>query len=136
MLRKISLAGNTAVPAMLAVALGLSACANTGADYRPVVDMKGHTEQAYERDLSACQETARSARNNTNVAEDAGVGALGGGALGAVGGAIGGNPLLGAGVGVLAGAVGGGGYGELTTEHREERIVQNCLHARGYKVLG
>ena len=60
----------------------------------------------------------------------------GGGALGAVAGAIGGDPLLGAGVGVLAGLVGGGGYAEATTENHEERVVKNCMHARGYTILG
>lgn len=136
MLRKVSLARNTPVPAMLAVALCLSACAGSGADYRPVVDMSGHTQQAYDSDLAACQQTARGARNNTDVAEDAGIGAAGGGALGAVGGAIGGNPLLGAGVGALAGLVGTGGYEEATTENREQSIVKNCMRVRGYTILG
>jgi hypothetical protein len=136
MLRRISLARNAPVPAVLAVALGLSACADAGADYRPIVDMSGHTEQAYDRDLAACQHTAQAARNNTNIAEDAGVGALGGGAVGAVGGAIGGSPLLGAGVGALAGLVGTGGYEEVKTENREQRIVTNCMRTHGYKVLG
>jgi hypothetical protein len=126
----------TLAPTMLAVALCLSACADTGSSYQPVVDMSGHTQQAYHRDIAACQETARAARNNTNIAEDAGIGAAGGGALGAVGGAIGGSPLLGAGVGALAGLVGAGGYEEVTTEKREQRIVTNCMRARGYTVLG
>ena len=133
---QMSFARYTAAPATLALALCLSACAGGGADYRPVVDMTGHTYGAYSRDLAACQQTARGARNNTNVAEDAGIGALGGGALGAVGGAIGGSPLLGAGVGALVGAVGGGGYEEAKTENREEHIVQNCMRTHGYKVLG
>ena len=134
MLRKMSLARNTSAPVVLATALFLSACA--GADYRPVVEMSGHSEAAYDRDLAACQQTARTARNNTDIAEDAGLGAAGGGALGLVGGAIGGNPLLGLGVGALAGGVGVGGYEEAKTENREERIVKNCMSARGYRILG
>jgi hypothetical protein len=121
--------------AMLTIALRLPACAGGGADYRPVVEMSGHTQKAYDRDVAACQQTARAARNNTNVAEDAGMGAAGGGALGAVAGAFGGDPLLGAGVGALARLV-GGGYAEATTESREQRIVTNCLHARDYTILG
>ena len=121
---------------MLTIALGLSACAGGGADYRPVVDMSGHTQAAYDRDIVACQQTARAARNNTDIAEDAGMAAVGGGAVGAVAGAIGGAPLLGAGVGALAGVVGGGGYAEATTENREEHIVRNCMHVRGYSILG
>jgi outer membrane lipoprotein SlyB len=134
MLRKMPLARNASAPAVLATALFLSACA--GADYRPVVDMSGHSEAKYDRDLAACQQTARTARNNTDIAEDAGLGAAGGGALGLVGGAIGGNPLLGLGVGALAGGVGVGGYEESKTENREERIVKNCMSARGYRILG
>jgi|SRR5216683_1969337 len=136
MIRKISLAKKIPASAMLSIVLCLSACAGGGADFRPVVDMSGHSQEAYDRDLAACQQTARAARNNTDIAEDAGMAAVGGGAVGAVAGAIGGAPLLGAGVGLLAGAVGGGGYEEATTENREERIVKNCVHARGYTILG
>src|SRR5882757_9348099 len=107
--------------AILTIALCLSACAGGGADYRPVVEMNGHSQEAYDRDVAACQQTARAARDNTDIAEDAGLSAAGGGALGAVAGAIGGAPLLGAGVGALAGLAGGGGYAEATTENREER---------------
>jgi len=122
--------------AMFATALCVDACANAGADYRPVVDMHGNTEAAYDRDVAACQQTARAARNNTKEAEGAGIGAAAGGAGGAVLGAIGGNPLLGAGVGALAGLVGTGGYEEATTEKREETIVRNCMRDRGYSILG
>ena len=121
------------IPAILA-ALCLSSCA--GADYRPVVDMRGHNEAAYDRDLTACQETARGIRNNAAEAENAGIGAAAGGAGGALLGAIGGNPLLGAGVGALAGLAGTAGFEESQTETREERIVRNCMRARGYSVLG
>lgn len=136
MFHKILLARSTSALAMLAIAFCLSACAGGGADYRPIVDMSGHTQEAYYGDVAACQQTARGARNNTDIAEDAGVGAAGGGALGAVAGAIGGAPLLGAGVGALAGLAGAGGYEEATTENREERIVKNCMRARGYTILG
>ena len=116
------------------VAGGLAACA--GADYQPVVDMTGHTQAQYDRDLAQCQEKARSVRNNDDEAEDAGLGALGGAAGGAVLGAIGGNAGLGAGVGALAGLVGGGGYKEAQTENREQRIITNCMRARGFTILG
>jgi outer membrane lipoprotein SlyB len=120
--------------AMLATALCVGACA--GADYRPVVDMQGHTEVAYDRDVAECQQMARTARDNTSEAEGAGVGAAAGGAGGALLGAIGGDPLLGAGVGALAGLVGTGGYEEVKTENREETIVRNCMRSRGYSILG
>jgi uncharacterized protein YcfJ len=125
-----------AAAGMLVMAFCVGACADAGADYRPVVDLRGHTETAYDRDLAACQQTARSVRNDTKELEGAGIGAAAGGAGGAVLGAIGGNPLLGAGVGAVAGLVGTGGYEEATTEKREEKIVRNCMRDRGYSILG
>jgi len=126
--------GSTAVrTALLASVIGLGGCA--GADYRPVVDMTGHTQAQYDSTLANCQATARQARNNEDIAVDTGVGALGGAALGAVGGAIGGNPGLGAGVGALAGAVGVGAYKESETENREQTIVKNCMRNKGFTVL-
>jgi outer membrane lipoprotein SlyB len=136
MLRKMSLARNATAPAMLAIALCLGACADQGADYQPVVDMRGHTEAAYQRDVAVCRQAALSARNNAHEAEDAGIGAVAGGAGGALLGAVGGAPLLGAGIGALAGAVGTGGYEEVKTENREERIVRNCMRTHGYTILG
>src|SRR5216683_3621621 len=68
---KPTIAKQINVPTILAVALCLSACA--GADYKPVVDMRGHSEAAYDRDVALCQQTARGARDNTNIAEDAGL---------------------------------------------------------------
>src|SRR5262249_24439136 len=119
--------------AVIATAFCVSACA--GADYRPVVDMRGHSEAAYDRDVAACQQTARAARNNSAETEDAGIGAAAGCAGVAVLGAIGGDPLLGAGVGALAGLAGTAGYEEAKTETREERIVRNCMRVRGYSIL-
>jgi len=112
--------------------VGLGGCA--GADYRPVVDMTGHTQAQYDSDLASCQATARQARNNEDIAVDTGLGAVGGAALGAVGGAIGGNAGLGAGVGALAGAVGTGAYKEAETENREETIVKSCMRHKGFTV--
>jgi hypothetical protein len=119
---------------IVCVTVGLAACA--GADYRPVVDMTGHTEAQYNKSLAVCQYQARSVRNNGDEAEDAGIGAVGGAAGGALLGAIGGNAGLGAGVGALAGLVGAGGGKEVQTENREQRIVTNCMHAHGFTVLG
>jgi hypothetical protein len=122
------------MPLVFCVAAGLSACA--GADYRPVVDMTGHSEAQYDRDLAACQSRARSVRDNGAEAEDAALGAVGGAAGGAVLGAIGGNAGLGAGVGALAGLVGAGGYKEAQTENREEEIVKNCMRSHGFTIFG
>src|SRR5262249_15371396 len=124
----------SSMPVVVCLIAGLSGCA--GADFKPVVDMRGHTEARYRQDLAICQGEARRVRNNGDVATDAALGALGGAAVGAVGGAIGGNPGLGAGVGALAGLAGATAFKETETETREETIVTNCLRARGYNVLG
>lgn len=70
MLRKMSRARYALAPAMLAITLCLSACADIGADYRPVVDMRRHAEAAYDGDVAACQQTARAAPNTMDVAEE------------------------------------------------------------------
>lgn len=113
--------------------IGLSACA--GADYRPVVDMNGHTTAQYNHDLVLCQYQARSVRNNGNEAKDAAIGAVGGAAGGALLGAIGGSAGLGAGIGALAGLVGTAGYKEVQTENREENVVKGCMRAKGFTIF-
>jgi outer membrane lipoprotein SlyB len=118
---------------IVGVTIGLSACA--GADYRPVVDMTGHTQAQYNRDLALCQYQARSVRNNGNEVKDAAIGTVGGAAGGALLGAIGGNAGLGAGVGALVGLVGTAGYKEAQTENREENVVKRCMRARGFTIF-
>jgi hypothetical protein len=118
---------------IVGVTIGLSACA--GADYRPVVDMTGHTKAQYNHDLALCQYQARSVRNNGDEAKDAAIGAVGGAGGGALLGAIGGNAGLGAGVGALAGLVGTTGYKEAQTESREENVVKNCMRAKGFTIF-
>jgi outer membrane lipoprotein SlyB len=118
---------------IIGVTIGLSACA--GADYRPVVDMNGHTQTKYNHDLALCQYQARSVRNNGNEAKDAAIGAVGGAAGGALLGAIGGSAGLGAGVGALAGLVGTAGYKEVQTENREENVVKSCMRAKGFTIF-
>ena len=106
------------------------------APYRNLNGTRGFLNRAYDRDLAACQQVARAARNSNAETENAGIGAAAGGAGGALLGAIGGNALLGAGVGALAGLAGTAGYAETQTETREERIVRNCVRVRGYTILG
>jgi outer membrane lipoprotein SlyB len=118
---------------IVGVTISLSACA--GADYRPVVDMNGHTQTQYNHDLALCQYQARSVRNNGNEAKDAAIGAVGGAAGGALLGAIGGSAGLGAGVGALAGLVGTAGYKEVQTENREENVVKSCMRAKGFTIF-
>jgi hypothetical protein len=112
---------------VIAVTVG---CA--GANVRPLVDMKGVNEAAYEKDLSECQTYAQQQSGmGETAAKGAGAGAVVGGLLGLV---TGGNKT-----GILqaagAGAVIGGAGGAFSGNQGQEAVVKRCLSGRGYKVL-
>ncbi|WP_128113272.1 glycine zipper family protein [Polynucleobacter necessarius] len=103
-----------------------------GADVRPLVDMKGVNEAAYEKDLQECQAYAKDQSGmGSTAAKGAGAGAVVGGLLGLV---TGGNTT-----GIVqaagAGAVVGGAGGAFTGNQAQEGVVKRCLSGRGYKVL-
>ena len=113
----------------LVVALTV-ACA--GADVRPLVDMKGVNQSAYENDLSECQAYAKQQSGmGETAAKGAGAGAVVGGLLGLV---TGGNKT-GIAQAAGAGAVIGGAGGAFTGNQAQEAVVKRCLSGRGYKVL-
>ena len=110
----------------------ITAVGCAGADVRPLVDMKGVNEAAYEKDLQECQAYAKdqSGMGETAV-KGAGAGAVVGGLLGLV---TGGNKT-----GIIqaagAGAVIGGAGGAFSGNQAQEAVVKRCLSGRGYKVL-
>lgn len=111
---------------------GMVACADTGANYRPVVDLKGVNGSKYEQDLSECQSLARQTSNaGTTAGEEAVAGTAIGGLLGLVGGGNGSNIAQAAGVG----AVIGGAHGLYSGSQSQETVIKRCLSGRGYKVL-
>jgi outer membrane lipoprotein SlyB len=119
-----------AITAVLLVSL-TAGCANTGANYRPVVDTKGVDLNKYEADLGECQQYA-------NQTAGAGESAAAGAAAGAVFGALlaaaaggGANRRGTAGVGAVSGAAGAGAQGE----NNQRNVIRRCLAGRGYKVL-
>jgi outer membrane lipoprotein SlyB len=119
-----------AVTAALLVSL-TAGCANTGANYRPVVDTKGVDLNRYEADLVECQQYA-------NQTAGAGESAAAGAAAGAVFGALlaaaaggGTSRKSTAGVGAVTGAAGAAGQGE----NNQRNVIRRCLSGRGYKVL-
>ncbi len=118
--------------AALLVAAQLAGCANTGANYRPIVDTKDVTDMSkFEADLLDCQNYAR---QSTGAGDQAVAGALAGAALGALLAAAAGSRYSRnqhAGVGAVAGAAAGAGQGE--TDQRS--IIRRCLAGRGYTVL-
>jgi hypothetical protein len=103
-----------------------------GADVRPIVDMKGVNEAAYEKDLKDCQTIAQQESGmGSTAAKGAGAGAIVGGLLGLVTGTNTTGIVQAAG----AGAVLGGAGGAFTGNQAQESVVKKCLSGRGYKVL-
>lgn len=118
------------IVATLAIAL-VAGCHAPGARRGEIiVDMKGVSRSAYERDLAECQQYAE----EVAVGERAARGAAGGAAVGAVVGAVVGNSdtaKRGAGVGAASGGI----KGTLSALEERHRVVRNCLTGRGYRVL-
>ncbi len=103
-----------------------------GANVRPLVDMKGVNEAAYERDLSECQAYAQQQSGmGETAAKGAGAGAVVGGLLGLVTGGNKTGIAQAAGAGAVVGAAGGA----FTGNQAQEAVVKRCLSGRGYKVL-
>ncbi|MBI5277371.1 MAG: glycine zipper family protein [Burkholderiales bacterium] len=115
-----------------AAALALAGCATTGANYRPIVDLRGSNPAAYETDLRECQAYAT---QTAGAGESAAAGAVGGAILGALLGIAAGygsrNYQHTAGVGAVAGAAGAAAQGE----QNQRDIIRRCMSGRGYNVL-
>lgn len=106
----------------------VSACTDSGANYQPILD--GAPTPAYQADLMACQELARTQSQFDQETRGATVmGAAAGAALGEVdsGDAVG---------GAIAGALAGGVAGSVNAREQREAIVIECLRGRGHRVVG
>jgi len=103
-----------------------------GADVRPLVDMKGVNESAYENDLQECQAYAKQESGmGSTAAKGAAAGAVVGGLLGLVTGGNASGIAQAAGAGAVIGTAGGAYSGNQS----QEAVVKRCLSGRGYKVL-
>ncbi len=115
------------IPALLLA----SACAQSGANYQPVID--GPVGPNYSADLYACQQLASS---QGALGADAGQNVVAGAGAAAAGTAIvnnrGSNVRDAAAVGAIAGLAGSA----LQQERNKETIIKNCMRGRGYKVVG
>ncbi|MTI01763.1 glycine zipper family protein [Roseibium sp. RKSG952] len=116
---------------ILPVLMLAGACANTGANYQPVID--GPVGPNYSNDLAQCQQLAASqAAVDGSTAGNAAIGAAGAAATTAIiqdssdnlGRAAAAGALLGAGADVYA------------KNQNREVIVRNCMRGRGYNVVG
>ena len=105
----------------------LAGCATSGANYVPLVDMKGKDQQAFNADVIECQAYAR---QRMDAASGAAAGAVAGALLGALIAPRGYRNLV-------AGhtAIGGAAGGALAANETQETITKRCLAGRGYNVL-
>lgn len=114
---------------LLASAVSLTACADSGANYRPILD--GTPSPAFQSDLAACQTLARDQRQFDQ--ETAGAAVMGAGAGALLGEFDDDGDALG---GAVAGALAGGIAGAVNASERREAIVVECLRGRGHRVVG
>lgn len=115
--------------AALATAALVSACADTGANYTPIVD--GAPSKAFQNDLAACQSLARDQRQFDQ--ETMGAAVLGAGAGAVLGELDNDGDALG---GAVAGALAGGIASAVDVSDRRKAIVIACLRGRSHRVVG
>ncbi len=106
----------------------LAACADSGANYTPILD--GPPTAGFQNDLSACQSLARNQKQFDQETVAATV--LGAGVGAVLAGADDGDPLGGA----VAGGLAGGISSAVDASERRESIVVACLRGRGHAVVG
>lgn len=123
------------LPLTAIAVLGLSACANTGADYTPIVD--GPSTTGFSTDLDACQKVAeRRSDTNGDVQSEVAFGAV---TTGLVTGLIAGieDGDVGSGIaGALIGGVAAGVGQSWDTSGERKNIVVSCMQGRGHNVVG
>ncbi len=107
------------------------ACANSGANYVPIID--GAVGPNYQSDLANCQALARSQPTlDSNTAGAAAIGAAGAAATTAIID----NSASDLGRAAAAGALIGAGESAINNSQNQEVIVRNCMRGRGYNVVG
>ena len=117
---------------LLSLCIVITTLGCAGANVRPLVDMKGVNDAAYEKDLQECQAYAKEQSGmGETAAKGAGAGAVVGGLLGLVTGGNTTGIVQAAGAGAVIGAAGGA----FTGNQGQEAVVKRCLGGRGYKVL-
>lgn len=124
------------IAAALAASL-LAGCASAprGADYVPLVDLRGKDAAQLATDTAECQVYAR---QTMDAAEGAATAAIAGAIVGAlIGAALGGNGYRNewAAYGAAYGAAGGAVTGAVQANDTQESITKRCLAGRGYSVL-
>ena len=106
--------------------LVMAACTTTS---EIIIDEKGVNMSRYEEDLAECKTYSEQVAVGKKATKGAASGSVIGGVIGAVG------HHGDAGEGAAVGAVGGGAKGLDHGQRDKVRVVKNCLHGRGYRVL-
>ncbi|MBK0327385.1 glycine zipper family protein [Rhodobacteraceae bacterium F11138] len=109
----------------------VAACANSGANYTPVID--GPVSANYNADLASCQSLAAS--QPAFDGSSAGAAAAGAG-LGAASSVIWNDNSDNLGEAAAIGAVAGLTSNAIKKNQNKESIVKNCMRNRGYNVVG
>lgn len=104
--------------------------------YTPVVDLHGKSLDQYHSALAECRAKAAEVDVISDSFTGVAVGGIGGAALGSILGTVGGNVGGGAAAGAAIGGAGYGGTIYQTAQQRQITIMNNCLKARGFNVLG
>jgi uncharacterized protein YcfJ len=125
-----------AVGGVLLIVIMVSGCASHGG-YRPTVDPYGDPRADHiGQDLYECEALAHRA---SRVGEESAKGAIVGGGIGAVGGALlgalSGRPGQGAVVGATVGALAGGVSQGANADQRFIYAYRNCMSNRGHNVI-
>lgn len=121
---------------LLLVALIFSGCASHGG-YRPTVDPYGDPRaDRIGQDMYECEGLARQA---SRVGEESVKGAVVGGGIGMIGGALlgslSGRPVQGAMLGATAGGLAGGVSQGMNADQRFVYAYRNCMINRGHRVI-
>lgn len=114
---------------LIPAALSLAACADSGANYQPILD--GPQTIAFQADLEACQTLARN--QNQFDKDTVGAAVLGAGAGAVLGQVDDAGDALG---GAIVGALAGGAAGAVNASEQRQAIVIECLRGRGHAVVG
>ena len=109
----------------------IAACANSGANYVPVID--GPVGPNYSADLAQCQSLA--AQQGT-FDSTTGERALAGAGVAAAGTAIVSNTGTNVRDAAVIGALAGATSGALQQQSNKEAIIRNCMRSRGHNVVG
>lgn len=115
----------------LPVVFTLAACANSGANYQPVID--GPVGPNYSTDLAQCRQLAASQPTlDGSTAASVGTGAAAAGVGSVIFNDNSDNLGRAAGVGAVAGLT-----ADLVQKNADrEAIIKNCMRGRGYNVVG